>query len=88
MSISMIGLDTAKSVFQVHAVDETGRMVIRRKLQRSEVIAFFNKLAGCTVVMEAAGGTSGNRPLAPWCVAGAGDAIIASGAASDQWPAP
>ena len=33
MSISMIGLDTAKSIFQVHAVDETGRMVIRRKLQ-------------------------------------------------------
>ena len=44
MSISMIGLDTAKSVFQVHAVDETGRMVIRRKLQRNELIAFFKKL--------------------------------------------
>jgi transposase len=55
MSISMIGLDTAKSVFQVHAVDETGRMVIRRKLQRSELIAFFKKLEGCTVVMEACG---------------------------------
>jgi transposase len=55
MSVSMIGLDTAKSVFQVHAVDETGQMVIRRKLQRSEVIPFFKKLAGCTVVMEACG---------------------------------
>jgi transposase len=55
MSISMIGLDTAKSVFQVHAVDETERMVIRRKLQRSELIAFFKKLEGCTVVMEACG---------------------------------
>jgi transposase len=55
MSISMIGLDTAKSVFQVHAVDETGRMVIKRKLQRSELIAFFKKLVGCTVVMEACG---------------------------------
>jgi transposase len=55
MGISMIGLDTAKSVFQVHAVDETGRMVIRRKLQRSELIAFFKKLEGCTVVMEACG---------------------------------
>ena len=40
MSISVIGLDTAKSVFQVHAVDETGRMVIRRKLQRNELVAF------------------------------------------------
>jgi len=55
MSISVIGLDTAKSVFQVHAVDETGRMVIRRKLQRNELIAFFKKMAGCTVVMEACG---------------------------------
>ena len=55
MSISMIGLDTAKSVFQVHAVDETGQMVMRRKLQRSELIAFFKKLPGCTVVMEACG---------------------------------
>jgi transposase len=55
MSISMIGLDTAKSVFQVHAVDETGQMVMRRKLQRSELIAFFKKLPGCVVVMEACG---------------------------------
>ena len=51
----MIGLDTAKSVFQVHAVDETGQMVMRRKLQRNELIAFFKKLHGCTVVMEACG---------------------------------
>jgi transposase len=36
MSISMIGLDTAKSVFQVHAVDQTGKIEIRRKLRRSE----------------------------------------------------
>ncbi len=55
MSISVIGLDTAKSVFQVHAVDETGRMVIRRKLQRNELVAFFKKMVGCTVVMEACG---------------------------------
>src|ERR1700745_3649417 len=55
MSISMIGLDTAKSVFQVHAVDAAGQMVIRRKLQRSELIAFFKKTEGCTVVMEACG---------------------------------
>jgi transposase len=51
----MIDLDTAKSVFQVHAVDEASRMMIRRKLQRSELIAFFKKLEGCTVVMEACG---------------------------------
>ena len=51
----MIGLDTAKSAFQVHAVDETGRMVIRRKLQRIELIPFFKKLQACTVVVEACG---------------------------------
>jgi hypothetical protein len=35
MSITMIGLDTAKSVFQVHAVDGAGQVVTRRKLRRN-----------------------------------------------------
>ena len=39
----MIGLDTAKSVFEVHAVDEAGKVAIRRKLRRSKLIAFFEK---------------------------------------------
>jgi transposase len=55
MSISMIGLDTAKTVFQIHGVDETGRMEIRRKLRRNDLITFFEKQATCTVVMEACG---------------------------------
>ncbi len=55
MSMTMIGLDTAKSVFQVHAVNEAGEVVIRRKLRRNELIAFFEKQAACTVVMEACG---------------------------------
>lgn len=55
MSMTMIGLDTAKSVFQVHGVDKTGRSVIKRKLQRSELIPFFKKQEACTVVMEACG---------------------------------
>ena len=54
----MIGLDTAKSAFQVHAVDETGQMVIKCKLQRSELVAFFKKLESCTVVLEACGAPS------------------------------
>ena len=53
MSITMIGLDTAKSVFQVHAVDEVGHAEIRRKLRRSELIPFFEKQEACTVVIEA-----------------------------------
>src|SRR3954453_23071428 len=55
MSIAMIGLDTAKSVFQVHAVDELGKAEVRRKLRRSELRAFFEKRRACTVVMEACG---------------------------------
>ena len=55
MSISMIGLDTAKSVFQVHAVDKSGKVEIKRKLQRSELIPFFEKHEPCTVILEACG---------------------------------
>jgi transposase len=55
MNITMIGLDTAKSVFQVHAVNEAGETVIRRKLRRSELIGFFEKQEACMVVMEACG---------------------------------
>jgi transposase len=55
MSITTIGLDTAKSVFQVHAVDAAGKTGIRRKLSRAELIPFFEKQAACTVVMEACG---------------------------------
>ena len=51
----MIGLDTAKSVFQIHAVNESGQMELRRKLRRSELIRFFEKQEACTVVMEACG---------------------------------
>ena len=43
MSITMIGLDTAKSVFQIHGVNETGKVEIKRKVRRSELIAFFEK---------------------------------------------
>jgi transposase len=55
MSITMIGLDTAKSVFQVHAIDRDGKAVMRRKLRRDELISFFERQPGCTVVMEACG---------------------------------
>src|SRR3954469_21619045 len=51
----MIGLDTAKSVFQIHAVNEAGKVEIKRRLRRSELIAFFEKQESCTVVMEACG---------------------------------
>jgi transposase len=51
--ISTIGLDIAKSVFQVHGVDAAGQVVIRRQLRRRHVLAFFQKLPPCLVGIEA-----------------------------------
>jgi transposase len=52
-TITTIGLDIAKSVFQVHAVDAAGNVVIRRQLKRRYVLAFFEKLAPCLIGIEA-----------------------------------
>ena len=53
MSVVTIGLDLAKSVFQVHGVDAAGYAVLRRRLGRSELAAFFAKQPPCLVGMEA-----------------------------------
>ena len=55
MEISTIGLDLAKNVFQVHGVDEQGRVVIRKALRRSQMLPFFEKLPPCLVGIEACG---------------------------------
>ena len=55
MNISMIGLDIAKSAFQVHGVDASGCAVLRRKLRRGQMKPFFAKLAPCVVGLEACG---------------------------------
>ena len=52
-AITTIGLDIAKSVFQVHGVNADGQVVIRRKLKRRYVLAFFQKLPACLVGIEA-----------------------------------
>src|SRR5207237_5183935 len=52
-SITTIGLDIAKSVFQVHGVDAVGQVVIRRQLKRRYVLKFFEKLPPCLVGIEA-----------------------------------
>jgi transposase len=52
-AITTIGLDIAKSVFQVHGVDAEGHVVIRRQLKRRYVLAFFQKLPPCLVGIEA-----------------------------------
>ena len=52
-TITTIGLDIAKSVFQVHGVDAAGQVLIRRQLKRRAVLAFFQKLPVCLVGIEA-----------------------------------
>ena len=52
-TVTTIGLDIAKSVFQVHGVDAAGQVVIRRQLKRRAVLAFFQKLPPCLVGIEA-----------------------------------
>jgi len=52
-TITTIGLDIAKSVFQVHGVDAGGQVIIRRQLMRRQVVAFFQKLLPCLIGIEA-----------------------------------
>jgi len=48
-----VGLDIAKSVFQVHGVDAEGQVVVQRKLTRTKLVTFFEKLPPCRVGIEA-----------------------------------
>jgi transposase len=52
-AITTIGLDIAKSVFQIHGIDAGGQVVIRRQLKRRYVLTFFQKLPPCLVGIEA-----------------------------------
>ncbi|SFE47952.1 hypothetical protein SAMN04488523_107209, partial [Sulfitobacter brevis] len=54
--IITVGLDLAKNVFQVHGADGAGHAVLRKKLRRTQVLAFFSQLPRCLVAMEACGG--------------------------------
>ncbi|MGI9462766.1 MAG: IS110 family transposase [Aestuariivirgaceae bacterium] len=53
MDVSTIGLDIAKSVFQVHGIDASGEVVVRRQLRRRQLLRFFEKLGPCVVGIEA-----------------------------------
>jgi transposase len=52
-TVTTIGLDIAKSIFQVHGVDAAGQVVVRRQLKRRYVLAFFEKLPACLIGIEA-----------------------------------
>jgi len=55
VEIITIGLDIAKSVFQVHGVDASGSVVVRRQLRRAELLKYFGSVPPCLVGMEACG---------------------------------
>lgn len=56
MNISTVGLDIAKQVIQIHAVDQHGKTVIRKPLKRHQVLPFFANLPPCLIGIEACGG--------------------------------
>lgn len=51
MNVITIGIDLAKSVFQIHGVDAAGTVTLRKKLRRAEVLKFFEGLPPCLVGM-------------------------------------
>lgn len=53
IQVSVVGLDIAKSIFQVHGADRHGQAVLRKRLRRSQVSGFFEQLTPCLVGMEA-----------------------------------
>ena len=53
MQVTTIGLDLAKNIFQLHGVDADGNVVVRKKLGRAGLLAFFAKLPPCIVGIEA-----------------------------------
>lgn len=56
MKITVLGIDRAKNVFQLHGIDEQGNVVVRKQLVRSRLLAFVAQLAPCRIGMEACQG--------------------------------
>lgn len=56
MQITTVGIDLAKSVFQIHGVNEFGKVVLRKQLRRDQMASFFANLPACVIGMEACGG--------------------------------
>lgn len=57
-TVSVVGVDLAKNIFQLHGVDANGKVVLRKKLKRDHVPLFFANLQSCLVGMEACGGSA------------------------------
>ncbi len=56
MKITTVGIDLAKTVFQVHGVDKRGKAILQKRLRRKQVLVFFARLSPCLIGMEACGG--------------------------------
>ena len=56
MKITTVGFDLAKNAFQVHGVDQHGKVVLKKQLRRHQVAEFFAQLPSCLIGMEACGG--------------------------------
>jgi len=54
-SVTIVGLDLAKHVFQVHGVDASGRVVVAKAIRRNKLLEFFASLPACLVGLEASG---------------------------------
>ena len=54
--ISVLGIDLAKNVFQLHGVDEKGKTVLQKRLSRNKLAEFICNLPACLIGMEACGG--------------------------------
>ena len=54
--LHIIGVDLAKTVFQLHGINAAGAPVLRRQLRRSQMLEYFQRLSGCLVGMEACAG--------------------------------
>lgn len=55
MEITTVGIDLAKTVFQVHAIDQHGKVVVKKQIKRDQMAVFFANLPACLIGMEACG---------------------------------
>ncbi len=58
MNISMLGIDIAKNVFQLHGVDSSGKTVLKIRLSREKLLPFITKTDSCLIIMEACGSSN------------------------------
>lgn len=58
MNVNVLGIDIAKNIFQLHGADSSGRKVLKKRIERNNLIEYIANLPQCTIVMEACGGSN------------------------------